>query len=238
MERRVGTAGWTLPREARAEFAGAGTHLERYARRLTCVEINSSFYRPHRATTYERWARSVPDGFRFSVKLPKEITHARRLVDSDAPLARFLDESAALGTKRDVVLVQLPPSFAYDARVVERFFESMRARYAGRIACEPRHASWFEPAADASLDALGVARVAADPAPVAAAAVPGGSQTFRYWRLHGSPRTYYSSYDADRLAAIARELHTSAGPAWCIFDNTTLGAATPNALAVLAALER
>lgn len=232
----MGTAGWTLPRDVRARFDGEGTQLERYARRFSCVEINSSFYRPHRAATYERWSRSVPDDFRFALKVPKAITHACRFVDVAEPLARFLEESAALGSKRDVVLVQLPPSFAYDAALAESFFTLLRTRYAGRVACEPRHASWFEPVAEALLDAFRIARVAADPPPVEAATRPGGSPELRYWRLHGSPRTYYSAYDAARLDTIAHALRTADAPAWCIFDNTTLGAATANALTVLDAL--
>jgi len=236
MERRVGTAGWTLPRALRERFDGDGTHLERYARRFCCVEINSSFYRPHRTTTYERWARSVPEDFRFALKLPKQITHVQRFVAADELLARFLDESAALGVKRDVILVQLPPSFAYEARVAEPFFTLLRARYSGQVACEPRHASWFASAPDALLRAFRIARVAADPAPVEAAAVPGGSSELRYWRLHGSPQMYYSSYGEARLEAIANAVRTADGAAWCIFDNTTLGAATANALAVMDAL--
>lgn len=236
VERRVGTAGWTLPREVRARFADDGTQLERYAHRFSCVEINSSFYRPHRAATYERWARSVPAGFRFALKLPKEITHIRRLVEAEEPLSRFLDETAALGVKRDIVLVQLPPSFVYDARVVEPFFTLLRARYAGRVACEPRHASWFRSAADGILNAFRIARVVADPSPIGVPSDPGGTDTLQYWRLHGSPRTYYSSYEAARIDAIAGALRTARSPVWCIFDNTALGAATANALAVLDAL--
>ena len=62
------------------------------------VEINSSFYRPHQAATYARWAASVPAGFRFAVKLPRVISHERRLRDTMQPLALFLDGVMALGT--------------------------------------------------------------------------------------------------------------------------------------------
>ena len=236
MERRVGTAGWTLPRDVRAAFEGEGPQLERYATRLNCVEINSSFYRPHRPSTYERWARSVPDDFRFALKIPKEITHTRRFVDADAPLERFLDESSALGAKRDVVLVQLPPSFAYDRHIAEPFFVSLRERYSGHAACEPRHPSWFASEPDALMCELRIARVAADPPPVAAASTPGGSREITYRRLHGSPVIYRSAYDAARLAGITTALRDATSPAWCIFDNTTFGAATANALAVLEGL--
>ena len=67
----IGTAGWSIPAHYAPDFAGAGTHLARYAAQMTAVEINSSFYRPHQRKTYERWAASVPEVFRFSVKLPR-----------------------------------------------------------------------------------------------------------------------------------------------------------------------
>ncbi len=225
----VGTAGWQLARVAPGT-GGEGTHLERYARLFSCVEINSSFYGPHRPATYARWAASVPAGFRFSLKMPKEITHVRRLVDAGAALDRFLDESASLAEKRAVLLVQLPPSLAYDAAVAEAFFAALCERYSGQVVCEPRHPTWFTPVVDGALRELRVARVAADPAPVPAAARPGGWEGFMYVRLHGSPRTYYSAYDAAALADRARRLEASAVPAWCIFDNTAFGEATANAL--------
>src|SRR3954470_6877514 len=82
---RVGTAGWSIPKEHAGRFPEQGSHLARYSRRLPAVEINSSFYRPHRPTTYARWAAETPEGFEFSVKVPREITHTRRLVDADGP---------------------------------------------------------------------------------------------------------------------------------------------------------
>ncbi|HEV2741502.1 MAG TPA: DUF72 domain-containing protein [Candidatus Elarobacter sp.] len=227
---RVGTAGWAIPRDVRERFDGNGTRLERYSRRFRCVEINSSFYRPHRASTYARWAATVPDDFRFALKVPKEITHTRRFVDVVEPLERFLAESAELGEKRGVLLVQLPPRFAYDAALVDAFFAVFRARYDGLLACEPRHPTWFAADADDALRRAHVARVAADPAIVPAAAVPGGWDGFVYYRLHGSPRTYYSAYDDATLNAVAGRLRAATAPAWCIFDNTALDAATANAL--------
>src|ERR1700736_5007056 len=156
-EVRVGTAAWAIPRAVRERFDDDGSRLERYARRFRCVEINSSFYRPHRPSTYARWAASVPDDFRFALKVPKEITHTRRFVDVVEPLERFLAESAELGDKRGVLIVQLPPSFAFEAALVDAFFTTFRARHDGLLACEPRHPTWFAPDAE---DALRRARVA------------------------------------------------------------------------------
>ena len=78
----IGTAGWSLPGAHFGLFPRDGSHLERYATRFSCVEINSSFYRPHRQETYARWAASVPENFRFAVKMPRTITHHARLLPS------------------------------------------------------------------------------------------------------------------------------------------------------------
>lgn len=224
----VGTAGWAIPRAASARCDSEGTHLERYARVFRCTEINSSFHRPHAAATYARWAAATPPDFRFAVKVPKEITHVLKLRRSRAPLERFLEESAGLGVKRGPLLVQLPPSLAFEARVIGRFFTLLRSLYAGPVVCEPRHPSWFEKA-DALLASNHVARVAADPPRVPIGREPGGWPGFAYYRLHGSPRTYWSAYDQQALDVIAAAMTGRSGESWCIFDNTASGAALENA---------
>jgi hypothetical protein len=102
-----------------ARYAGpaGGSQLERYARALNAVEINSSFYRPHQRKTYDRWAESTPEAFRFSVKMPRTITHNDRLANCDAMLDRLIAEVTGLGDKLGVLLVQLPP------KLVTNFFE-------------------------------------------------------------------------------------------------------------------
>jgi uncharacterized protein YecE (DUF72 family) len=231
----VGTAGWSLHSRYAASFPGTGKHLQRYSSTLSAAEINSSFHRPHRPSTYQRWAESVPESFRFSVKLPKTITHERRLVGCDDLIDAFLAEATGLGARLGCLLVQLPPSLAFDGKALRTFVEALRRRIAIPIACEPRHASWFDADADQVLAGLQVARVAADPARVPAAAEPGGWPGLVYYRLHGSPRMYYSDYGDDALQTIASRLAESGRngvPAWCIFDNTVSSAATGNALTV------
>jgi uncharacterized protein YecE (DUF72 family) len=229
----IGTASWNVPAIHGSLFPGGGSHLERYARQLNAVEINSSFYRSHRRTTYERWARSVSDGFRFAIKVPKTITHERRFNDCGNLLDRFAHETAGLGGKLGILLVQLPPSFVFNKTVVARFFEALQHRSTAAIVCEPRHPSWFTPEADALLEGLRVARVASDPATASGAGEPSGSKETVYYRLHGSPHIYHSSYDADALAVLMQALraHRMRGAiTWCIFDNTASYAASENAL--------
>ncbi|HET7456284.1 MAG TPA: DUF72 domain-containing protein [Gemmatimonadaceae bacterium] len=235
----VGTAGWSLPRAYADAFPGEGSLLERYARVFPAAEINSSFYRPHQPKTYARWAASVLEGFRFAVKVPKEATHTRKLAGAGPVLDRFLGEATALGDALGPLLVQLPPSLALDRRVAGTFFRVLRKRFDGAVACEPRHATWFTPAADALLRDHRVARVAADPVRAPGADTPAGDPSLVYYRLHGSPRIYYSPYPDDYLRAVAGALRAAVArgaDAWCIFDNTTLGHATGDALKVVGLL--
>jgi uncharacterized protein YecE (DUF72 family) len=233
----IGTAGWSLPKAHAAHFPEAGSHLERYAQRFSAVEINTSFYRPHRVTTYERWAATVPDGFRFAVKVPRTITHERRLTVVDDARDRFLAEVTGLGPKLGPLLLQLPPSLAFDRASAEPCLAGFRRVFPGDIVCEPRHATWFAQDVDQLLSDLAIARVAADPAPVRGAATPGGWPDLIYYRLHGSPRMYYSAYEPPVLTRMAERLHQHRAlgrRAWCIFDNTAEFAAVGNALETLA----
>jgi uncharacterized protein YecE (DUF72 family) len=236
----IGTAGWSIPRAEQSHFPPGESLLARYAKVLPAVEINSTFYRPHRASTFERWAASVPRPFRFSVKLPKTITHEHGLVKSAKLLDPFLADLAPLGTRLGCLLVQLPPSLAFDVRVARAFFTGLRKRFAHSVALEPRHATWFGERADRLLNDFEIARVAADPPRAEGDGTPGGWRGLAYFRLHGAPRIYYSSYEGGFLDALAdqlRALRRRRIPTWCIFDNTTLGAATGNAFSMLERLE-
>lgn len=236
---RLGCAGWTVPRASADHFEAVGSHLARYASRLNATEINSSFHRPHRIATYERWAAAVPEDFRFAVKIPREISHTLRFVDCMPVLERFLAEIAGLSGKLGPLLLQLPPSFAIDAAVAARFFGELRERHEGDVVCEPRHETWFTDSAEQLFHKFAVGRVAADPARVPAAAVHGGWDGIAYARWHGAPRIYFSSYPDEELARMTALLSTAArrgARTWCIFDNTASGVAAGDALRVKARL--
>jgi uncharacterized protein YecE (DUF72 family) len=230
---RIGCASWALPPAVQHQFPPGDSHLARYASVFSGAEINSSFHRPHRPSTYERWAASVPDTFVFSAKLPKAITHERRLVDCDEPLRAFLDEADGLGGKLRCLLVQLPPSLAFDAAVADTFFAQLQQHSACDIALEPRHASWFDEAVDGWLATRRITRVLADPVRHDAGRWPGGRQDFVYLRLHGAPRMYYSAYEPAVLQALAARIAQASREGrevWCMFDNTAGQEAAGNAL--------
>ena len=226
-------AGRSLPREAQTHFPTTGTHVERYAQSPAAAEINSSFHRPHRPATYARWSASVPATFRFFVKLPRTISHEARLVSAGPALDAYLPSPFALRTTLGCLLMPLPPSLAFSADLTALVFGELRARYVGPVAAEPHHTSWFGDEAHQLLMAWQIGRVVADPARVSEAAIRGGWLETVYYRLHGSPRMYYSGYDDAFLDGIAVKLVAAPAEAWCISDNTTLGAATGNALGVV-----
>lgn len=229
---RIGCAGWSLPRAQWPNFPAEGSHLARYAQRFDAVEIDTAFYRPHRTETYARWAASTPAHFRFAVKLPKAITHERQLVDAMQPFEAFLAQVAGLGDRLGCLLVQLAPRHAFDASIVRRFLSDVRRRHAGRLALEPRHASWFTREADALLARFEVGRVLADPVLHDAATAPGGWPGLVYVRMHGTPRVYWSAYDEALLASVAqrlRQAQAEGAECWCVLDNTAGGAAVGNA---------
>jgi uncharacterized protein YecE (DUF72 family) len=229
----IGTAGWVVPKIYAHAVAIEGSHLERYAGVMNCVEINSTFYRPHLARTFERWVATTPDDFRFAVKLSKTVTHGAKLCRCGAELAAFFENVRPLGEKLGPVLVQLPPKLAFEEGTAREFFETVRELHQGQVVVEPRHASWFAPSVERLLRDFEVARAMADPPQGSAlASEPGGWAGFRYFRLHGSPRKYWSAYEDSFLKALAEKLTTEgrAREIWVIFDNTASNHALGNAI--------
>ncbi len=230
---RVGTAGWGFPTRLNDAFPGDATKLERYSRIFDVVEINSTFYRLHRADTLRRWSDSVPESFRFSLKLSRSITHNRKLEDFDPEFTHFVDLSLNLRHNLGPILIQLPPKLECDAKLAPAFIARVAAETRAKFLLEPRHPTWFTPEIDVLLKESGISRVAADPARADVDALPGADAGVAYFRLHGAPRVYYSQYDSASLnvwIARMREVATIGADTWCIFDNTALGFAWEDGL--------
>ena len=176
----IGTAGWTIPKQHLPLFptspdALKPSHLALYATQFRCVEINSSFHRPHRRSTWESWAATTPGGFRFAVKAPKTITHIAKLVNTGPALLDFFNAANAPRRQTRPGPRPTPAKARLRRRPRPRFFTTLRELHTGPVVLEPRHATWFTSPVDRLLRSFEVARVAADP-PKAAdlAAQPGG----------------------------------------------------------------
>jgi uncharacterized protein YecE (DUF72 family) len=230
---RIGTAGWSVPKQHANDLPQGDTHLARYSQVFHCSEINSSFYRSHRLSTWADWAATVHGDFRFSVKAPKVITHEAKLACTSDQLKEFLSEARTLSEKLGPVLFQLPPKSAFDTVIAKTFLIMLRDLHQGPTVFEPRHSTWFTAEADRLLKEFNIARVVADPARVPEAATAGGWSELIYCRLHGSPRMYYSAYPEPYLRTLAATINQqSTKEIWCIFDNTASGAAFGDALSL------
>jgi uncharacterized protein YecE (DUF72 family) len=230
---RLGTAGWSVPKQYANNLPPVGTHLARYSQVFHCSEINSSFYRSHRLSTWADWAATVPEHFRFSVKAPKTITHEAKLACTPAQLRDFLNEVCSLNEKLGPILFQLPPKSAFAPVMAKTFLTILRDLHQGPTVFEPRHPTWFTAEADHLLKEFNIARVAADPARIPEAHTAGGWSELIYCRLHGSPRMYYSAYPETYLRTLAATItEQSTKEIWCIFDNTASGAAFGDALSL------
>ena len=159
----VGTSGYNYP-EWKGSFypekMPAAKMLPFYAAAFTTVEINYTFYRVPNEKTLAGWSRETPDGFRFTLKAPKRITHIAKLRDCADLLQYFLKTAATLGPKLGAILFQLPPYFRKDLKVLDEFLALLPAGCCA--AFEFRHASWMDAEVFARLKARDLALCVAD----------------------------------------------------------------------------
>jgi uncharacterized protein YecE (DUF72 family) len=230
----VGTAAWTIPKIAAESFPLEGSHLERYAQVLNAVEINSSFYKDHQAKSYKRWADSTPIDFKFSVKLNKRFTHECHLKVDQEDLRTNLSAISQLGEKWGTLLLQFAGKQQFLAPEMEVFYKTIRERFEGPVALEARNLSWLSSEAIMLMQEYGISKVDADPEKC-----PGDlnfefPEKIKYYRLHGSPEIYKSDYDPKYLDQLFKRMSSKHhGDVWCIFDNTTFGHATNNAVTIM-----
>jgi uncharacterized protein YecE (DUF72 family) len=234
-EIRVGISGWTYA-PWRGKFYPAGfpqkRELEYASRQVNSIEINGSFYSLQRPESYLSWYDATPEGFVFSVKAGRFITHIKRLKDVETPLANFFASGIlCLREKLGPILWQLPPSFRYDRSRLEQFFRLLprtaaaaelvackhdsrldgrawtRARGVGRLrhALEVRHSSFENAEFVALLRKHDIALVVADTAgkwPF----MEEITSDFIYVRLHGDAQLYVSGYGPAAINAWAKKV--------------------------------
>ncbi|NPV88420.1 DUF72 domain-containing protein [Coprothermobacteraceae bacterium] len=208
-----------------------------YARYFNSVEINSTFYHMPRRDTVRRWLHGLPDGFTFSVKGYRGVTHFSRLEGVAETLEEFYQGIGALSSHLAVVLWQLPPSLKVDVKLLESFLAASR-RYPGRVAMEFRHKSWV---CDEVFDLLRRNDVAfvvshGDNYPLVLEA----TADFVYIRLHGYPELYRSSYSRSELVCWSQRILDWAGKGldvFVYFNNDMYGYAVENARALQVLLE-
>jgi uncharacterized protein YecE (DUF72 family) len=228
-EIRVGTSGWDY-RHWRGLFypddLPRNQWLAYFQTRFTTVELNASFYRVSRPSTYARWRQASPDGFFWAVKAHRGITHHARLKEREL-LEKFLASVEELKDSLAVILFQLPPSLKFDEGVTGRFLSWLPKGM--RYAIEPRHDTWFERRPLQLLQEHGVALCMAD----SGGRYPSAEELtaeFVYLRLHGSEQLYASRYSEEQIRSWAEKLTAWKRPGFVYFNNDFHGYAVENAV--------
>lgn len=227
----VGTSGWNYP-HWRSIFYPPNLPerdwLTFYAQEFPVVEVNYSFYRLPKPSTYKRWGEQTPADFHFALKASRFITHIKRLKGVKKALSLFLENAESLGKKRGPILFQFPPSFRADLDRLEKFLELLPKD--GQYAFEFRHSSWFGKDIYALLQNSNVALVAADTPRFPYVEVQ--TADFFYLRLHGHEVLYASKYRATQLKEYAKKIRSwqKRGDVFVFFDNDARGFAVDNAL--------
>lgn len=238
----VGTSGWQYD-DWRGRFYPEDVPkrrwLEHYAGRFDVCESNNAFYRLPKKETFADWARRTPQGFRFTVKASRFLTHIKRLREPAEPVARFLKHAAGLGDKLAAVLLQLPPTLKADLPALEETLDGFGSRVP--VAVEFRHDSWFTDDVLGVLEDRGAALCLADgeigsddvtprrkSQPVTPLVRTAG---WGYVRFHHGAATPDPCYGRGALASWAQriaDLYAQGEDVFAFFNNDTRGCAPAN----------
>jgi uncharacterized protein YecE (DUF72 family) len=200
--------------------------FEYYCWHFDTVELNGTFYRTPKIAQLKAWHDRSPDEFRFSVKAPRLITHYKKFVNANSDVASFYELiTDGLGEKLGCVLFQLPPSFAFSDERLENIVRAVNPAY--RNVFEFRHASWWQ---QVVYDAFRQHHITF--CSISHPALPGEvvrTSDLLYYRFHGVPELYKSSYSEGELEKILQDiLSTRADENYIYFNNTMNGTAIGN----------
>ncbi len=198
----IGTSGWSYNHWV-GKFYPADIRkskwLAYYSGEFNTVEVNSSFYHLPKPQTFINWENNTPEGFVFSVKVSRYITHIKRLAGSGEALNRLLSAAEKLGEKLGPFLFQLPPNFKKDRSRLTEILNILPE--GGKFAFEFRDGSWFEKEIYELLDDSGCAIVISSSPEFPCKQIITGNLC--YIRMHGSKHLYRSCYSEDELKRVA-----------------------------------
>ncbi|MET0735409.1 MAG: DUF72 domain-containing protein [Microbacterium sp.] len=230
---RIGTSGWSYPHWDGVLYPVGlppSARRDAYVAAFDTVELNASFYRWPPASRFRSWNEKLPPGFAMSVKAPRGLTHAKRLYDPEVWLERMSEGWHALGDKRAVMLVQLPPTMQRDDARLGYFLSRVPSWM--RIAVELRHPSWNDDEVFGMLETHGAAYCVMSGADLPC--ILRATADFVYVRLHGPSHDHlyggsYSDADLSWWADRIREWSGAGRDVFAYFNNDGEGNAVRNA---------
>jgi uncharacterized protein YecE (DUF72 family) len=239
----IGTSGLVLPVSNNAAFPASFRDQPRlvyYAALFNSLEINSSFYKTPMAATFEKWAAIVPDHFQFTVKLSRDITHAKDFAYDPKDIDAFIRAANHIGDKKGCLLIQFPPGLRRNETTILQLQELLHQvwgsdpEHAWKWAVEFRHPSWHNDVVYRLLDKCRASLVLHD-MPGSAIAVPAFAADFIYIRFHGPLGDYRGGYSPEVLQSYATRIKAwqAQGKDVYVYFNNTIGDAVANARSLM-----
>lgn len=225
----IGTSGWQYSHWKGVfypENLKYSEWLNFYSKNFPTVEINVSFYRQIKPSTFQKWYSMTPEGFIFSVKISREITHFKRLRVNQEVVVKFLNGVSSLKEKLGVILIQLPPSLRFDESLIKDFIAMLDRAY--KYTIEVRNKTFINDTFFNILKEKNIAFCISDSAgrfPYYEVV----TADFVYIRLHGSERLYASEYKEEELIEWGRKISLWNRTTYLYFDNDFMGYAIKNA---------
>ncbi|WP_223233172.1 DUF72 domain-containing protein [Chitinophaga sp. CF418] len=235
-----GTSGLVLPVANKLAFPPAykdKSRLSYYASMFNSLEVNSSFYKVPMDTTTRRWATEVPEGFKFTFKVFRGITHNKALAFEDEVVEKFMHVIDQVGNKRGALLVQFPASIIFDSfPQLERLLKSIRQcdpKKTWKLSIEFRHTSWYRKETYKLLTRYHAAMVMHD-MPKSIPPHITSRLDFEYVRFHGPTGDYKGGYTAEVLQGYADKINAwlKEGKTVYIYFNNTVGDALKNLMTI------
>jgi len=233
---RIGTSGIVLPgaKPTFPEEYKAGTRLHYYGSLFNTLEVNSSFYKIPLPSTFAKWATEVPDDFKFTVKLWRGITHAKKLAYAVDDIDVFMRSVSHVGEKKGCLLIQFPASITFEYAIeVDKILQRLmhlNTDQQWQLALELRHPSWYQHDAYKMFDRYRLSLVLHD-MPTSKTPFDYISGNSLYLRFHGPTGNYNGSYTDEFIADVARQIQL-----WrdndkeiYVYFNNTIGSALANA---------
>ena len=213
------------------------SRLHYYSTIFNTVEVNRSFYKTPMFSTYEKWALDVPDNFQFSLKMSKEITHAKNLECDNDCLGKFMQAASGIGNKKGCLLIQFPGKISLDYfNRVEEILQELQKHDPGpqwKKAVEFRNPSWYTGETFELLDQYQAVTVLHDFKKAKFTDVSGKGD-FVYMRFHGPAGDYGGSYENRYLKSEATRIKRwlAEGKDVYAYFNNTIGSAFENAISL------
>lgn len=228
----IGTSGWTydhwkgllyppmLPKKCWFDY---------YTGLFNAVEVNATFYRTFKDTTFQNWRQRAPQGFGYVLKAPQLITHRKYLLEVDEEIRTFYQSCLLLQEKFEMILLQVAPNMPYDLKRLQKALSAFPDP--SRVAVEFRRPEWLNPETMSLLRSIGAAICNVDSPQQR---ITGSLTSNRaYLRLHGRNRWYTHNYSLDELREIAdlaiNLVNQGAQRVYIFFNNDFEGYAPANA---------